>query len=111
MVSTAANRDAFIRSTQRFLGEYGFQGIDLDWQFPGAPDRGGTDADADNFVSLVREMRATFNKNNSDSAGGYGISVPIPADDWYLGHYKLSEMEPHVDYFGFMAYGTHGLAP
>lgn len=77
MASTPARRKTFIDSVVRFLDKYGFQGIDLDWEYPVAEDRGGMKADAENFVSLVAEMRATFGTK-------YGISVALAPDYWYL---------------------------
>lgn len=77
MASSATNRNAFISSLIDFMDMYGFQGVDLDWEYPVSEDRGGTDADEDNFVSLVREMRAAFGTR-------YGISVALAPDIWYL---------------------------
>ena len=34
MVSTEASRSHFISSTKAFLQQYGFDGVDLDWEFP-----------------------------------------------------------------------------
>lgn len=43
-----------------FMAEYGFQGVDIDWEYPGAPERGGERADTENYVTLIQEMRAAF---------------------------------------------------
>lgn len=80
---------------------YGFQGVEIDWEYPGTPQRGGKRADTANFVSLVKEMKAAF-------GGQYGISVTLAPDYWYLRGFDAKAMEDHVDMFGFMAYDLHG---
>lgn len=70
MTSTAANRATFIASLEAFMIQYGFQGVDLDWEYPTVSGRGGNPADFTNFVSLVKEMRSSFGTI-------YGISVAM----------------------------------
>jgi len=70
LCATPASRAAFISSVQTFMVTYGFQGVDLDWEYPGTPERGGTRADIVNFVSLVQEMRLAFGSS-------YGISLTL----------------------------------
>ena len=78
MASTADNRAAFIASCQDYMDTYGFDGIDLDWEYPGSDartdpvkmtcesfktttDKGGDAAnDGANLLALVKEMRAAF---------------------------------------------------
>ena len=99
MVSTKENRAAFIASVKTYMDTYGFQGVDLDWEYPGAPERGGNKlADTRNFSLLLKEMRAAYGT-------AYGISLTLAPDYWYLRWFDAKAMEPHVDFFGFMAYG------
>ncbi len=65
MASTAANRATFIQSLISFMRNYGFDGADIDWEYPVAPDRSGRPEDKANYVHLVKEMKAAF-------AGRYG---------------------------------------
>lgn len=63
MVSTSANRQAFIGSLTQFMQTYSFDGADLDWEYPAASDRGGVAADTANYVTFLEELRAAFGTN------------------------------------------------
>jgi chitinase len=60
LCSDAKLRQQFITSVISFLDTYGFQGIDLDWEYPGDADRGGVPEDTQNFVLLVKELSQAF---------------------------------------------------
>ena len=98
LVASASNRAAFIKSLMDFMPKYGFQGVDLDWEYPVAEDRGGSPDDTQNLVLLVKEMRAAFSST-------YGISLTLAPDYWYLRYFDAKAMESSVGFFGFMAYG------
>lgn len=102
MVSTRANRQAFIGSLLNFMQTYGFDGIDIDWEYPVAEDRGGVPADFANFPIFLAELRAAL-------TGGLGISITLPASYWYLQHFDLRGLQPHVDWFNVMSYDIHGV--
>lgn len=62
MTSSSENRQQFITELLAFMNHYSFDGVDLDWEYPQADDRGGITADTTNYASLVTELRAAFGK-------------------------------------------------
>jgi chitinase len=72
MVSTEDNRATFIKSAVSFMRTYGFDGIDLDWEYPSASDRGGVAADKENLVTFLMELKTACGSK-------YGISATLPS--------------------------------
>jgi chitinase len=76
------------------MDTYGFQGADIDWEYPSEAKRGGRpDQDAENLVLLMKEMHAAF-------AGRYGSSIALAPDYWYLRGFKPADMQDYVDFMG-----------
>ncbi|EHA54455.1 hypothetical protein MCOR27_003429 [Pyricularia oryzae] len=97
MAASATSRAQFIRSLVSFMAQYGFQGADLDWEWPTDPNRGGSPVDTANYVSLVRELRVAFGTQ-------YGLSMAIPADWGSMLYFDMQAMHPYLDTIGLMSY-------
>ncbi|KAI3338566.1 glycoside hydrolase superfamily [Ustulina deusta] len=50
-LSTAAFRSNFAKSAIGMMKDWGFDGIDIDWEYP------SDETEADNFVLLLQELR------------------------------------------------------
>ncbi len=98
--STADKRLKFFAKLENFMLEWGFDGVDIDWEYPTAPDRRGHPQDTEKYVSLVREMRDYFRSFHR----GWGISFTAPASYWYLRHFNIGEMVKYVDWVNLMTY-------
>ncbi|KAK5678311.1 hypothetical protein LTS10_009483 [Elasticomyces elasticus] len=101
MASTPDNRAAFISSLMAFLRTYAFDGVDLDWEYAGASDRGGDVVDFENYVLFLEELRAAFGTK-------YGITAALPSSYWYMQGFDIVNMEQYVDWFNIMTYDIHG---
>ncbi|KAL2753128.1 glycoside hydrolase family 18 protein, partial [Sodiomyces alcalophilus JCM 7366] len=101
MARTQERRAVFIESVVDLLDTYGFDGIDLDWEYPVSPDRDGAPEDKENYVHLVRELRMALPAHKE-------ITVAIPASNWYLRHFDVEAMASYIDWFNIMSYDIHG---
>ncbi|PNY25607.1 Symbiotic chitinase [Tolypocladium capitatum] len=102
---SSSNRQKFADIVLKFLDSYGFDGVDIDWEYPGAPDRGGKPDDVENFVLLLKEIRETFGK----AGRKLGITFTAPSSYWYLKWFDLPGIMKHVDWVNLMSYDLHGI--
>ncbi|XP_055511099.1 acidic mammalian chitinase-like [Leucoraja erinacea] len=58
MVASSGTRQIFIKSVIAFLRGYGFDGLDIDWEYPGS--RGSPPVDKHLYTVLAQELMAAF---------------------------------------------------
>ena len=107
MASTESGRKSFAKELLRKLQQYGFDGVDLDWEYPVAADRGGSPDDKENYGKLIKQIRSTFDASGSN----LGISFTIPSSYWYLRHFDVPAYleEDGADWANMMTYDLHGV--
>ncbi|KAG2414552.1 hypothetical protein HFD88_003743 [Aspergillus terreus] len=104
LVASEANQTAFIKSLTKFITAFDFDGVDLDWQYPGAENRGGRPQDFANFPRFLKNLKAAL----SQTGGRAGLSITLPNSYQYLQHYDIQRIRNHVDFFNVMTYDLHG---
>ncbi len=96
MAASPVARAKFVSNLVAFVQAHGYDGVDLDWEYPRAGDRA-------NVTALVRELRQGLAAANP----AYTLSIAMPASNW-AGGYDVRALQPHVDWFGIMTYDYHG---
>ncbi|CAL1299588.1 unnamed protein product [Larinioides sclopetarius] len=101
MASSPATRKIFVDSAVEFVKKYGFNGLDMDWEYPAT--RGGKPEDKQNFVALLRELKTEFQKHNllltaAVSAGKHTIDEA----------YDIPQVSQYLDFINVMCYDYHG---
>ncbi|KAF7171146.1 hypothetical protein CNMCM5623_003575 [Aspergillus felis] len=99
------SRQTFANNVVHFMKQYGFDGLDIDWEYPGAPDRGGKAEDTANYVLLLKTLRSTFDASGSK----FGLTFTAPSSYWYLRWFDLPNMIKYADWINVMTYDLHGV--
>ena len=99
------NRKRFAADCLAFLEQYGIDGIDLDWEFPGLSWSGAAcdpAIDCDSYIAIVRDLREVLGDDYTISYAGYCMDkVKIDAGWRYV---DIKGMDPYVDYVNIMTY-------
>lgn len=115
MVATKESRAKFISSTLAYVKAKGFDGVDIDWEYPCSPPRsnpvkitcqqfrdvedagGNCPADKNNLPLLLQEMRAAFGSK-------YQITIASQAAEKNWQNMNLAKSAPYVDAWHVMTY-------
>ncbi|XP_073845180.1 chitinase 8 [Musca autumnalis] len=102
VAADAAKREKFVTSVVQFLQKYGFDGIDLDWEYPGQRHK-LENKDRENYLQLLKELKEglePFGYLLTAAVGSIKASAEIS--------YDIPEMMKYLDFVNVMAYDLHG---
>lgn len=95
MAQSETARQNFVTNVRNFLVQYGYDGVDIDWEIPNARDRS-------DCTTLMQELR-----NGLPSPWLVSMAVPSDPRSWGEG-FDIPSLAPLVDFMNVMTYDYYG---
>ena len=108
---TDKTRTAFADSCVDFIVKYGFDGVDLDWEYPvsgGLATNSKRPEDKQNFTLLLQKIREKLDARGALDNKHYLLTIAGGADSSYVNKVELTKIAPYLDYANIMTYDLHG---
>ncbi|TFK60345.1 hypothetical protein BDN72DRAFT_905040 [Pluteus cervinus] len=93
-------RATFVESAVEFVEDYGFDGIDIDYEYP------ANEAQGQGLADLVTALRSAFTvlQQRKRDSEPYQITVAVGAGPTGYNFLKIPQMDAAIDYWNLMAY-------
>ncbi|MBN1295754.1 hypothetical protein JXA80_03175 [bacterium] len=102
IASTETHRTHFATFCVQFMDQYGFDGIDIDWEYPGP-------GDTDNFTLLLEAFRNALDALTVSTGIDYPLTIAAPSGPSYIVNIDLPAIEPFLDHINLMTYDFNGI--
>lgn len=108
---TDASRSAFADSCVAFIVKYGFDGLDIDWEYPvagGLATNVRRPEDKTNFTLLMQKLREKLDARGTIDNKHYILSFAGAEGSWYTNNIEPAKLKDYADYVNVMTYDIHG---
>jgi chitinase len=95
--ATADSRQTLAASCVSFMKTNGFDGIDIDWEFPAAADKA-------NFTALLTALRTALETQGETDNRTYLLTIAAPAGRSNFANVDVASIYPVLDWFNLMTY-------
>ncbi len=106
---TAASRQRFARSCAAFASRYGFDGVDIDWEYPASDGlQPGRPEDRRNFTLLLAALRQELDAQSARDGREYQLTIAAPGGMAKIDALEVEEIHPYLDLINIMTYDFAG---
>ncbi|MGY4013418.1 glycosyl hydrolase family 18 protein [Aeromonas molluscorum] len=114
-----AGINALANSAVSFIRQYGFDGVDIDYEYPTSMKDAGNPNDFPlsnlcrgklfaNYEVLMKTLRERLDSAGTEDARKYMLTIASPASAYLLRGMENFQVTPYLDYVNLMTYDFHG---
>lgn len=114
-----AGIDTFADSAVSFIRKYGFNGVDIDYEYPTTMKDAGNPLDwsfangrraglVKGYAALMRTLREKLDRAGAADGRHYLLTVAAPSSGYLLRGMETFQVQKYLDYVNIMSYDLHG---
>ncbi|QFZ22495.1 chitinase [Saccharothrix syringae] len=114
-----ATVDAFADSAVRFIRAYGFNGVDIDYEYATSNNHAGNPDDFwisnanrgtlwAGYEKIMKALREKLDRASAEDGRHYLLTAAVPASGWLLRGQEAYQVTRYLDYVNIMSYDLHG---
>lgn len=114
-----AGIDTFADSAVAFVKKYGFNGVDIDYEYPTTMKDSGNPLDrtlsnarraglVKGYAALMKTLREKLDRASAADGTHYLLSVAAPSSGYLLRGMETFQVQKYLDYVNIMSYDLHG---
>jgi chitinase len=119
MTQTQAKIDTFADSAVEFIRAYGFDGVDIDYEYATSNSKAGNPDDFHisdkrrgqlwaEYEDLMKTLREKLDIAGAEDGKHYMLTIAAPASGWLLRGMEVHQIAQYLDYVNIMSYDLHG---
>lgn len=108
IAANATSRANFAGDCNKLLKQYDFDGIDVDWEYPGYDEHMGTAADKKNFTIFMKQIRDSITALGLRLGKQYKLSACFGASSERASYIEWSSIVSILDMINVMSYDFFG---
>lgn len=107
---TESSREKFSRSAVEMVKNYGLDGFDVDWEFPGQPGPGIVfrEEDKENFTLMLQSLRehldALSDERGLTGDDRYLLTIASNDNQRFFDHTEMDKLHVYLDFVNVMTY-------